>query len=111
MNVATLDEDGKIDELKLIFTGLRDVDLKLALKKAKGDFTKACEELLNLQYLEENGLRPKGIEGAFRHDQTPDRPRKLAKISFSLVAARLVVSALISSCWEHSPFSLRVQTH
>lgn len=70
VNVAALDEDGKVAELKAMFAELNEVDLRLTLKKAKGDFTKACEELLNLQYLEENGLRPKGIEGAFRGDET-----------------------------------------
>lgn len=69
VNVAALDEDGKVAELKVMFAELNEVDLKLTLKKVKGDFTKACEELLNLQFLEENGLRPKGIEGAFRDDE------------------------------------------
>ncbi|ROW03128.1 hypothetical protein VMCG_05684 [Cytospora schulzeri] len=68
VNVATLDEDGKVGELKLMFPLLRELDLRFTLKKADGDFTKACEELLSTQYLEENGLRPKGIEGAFRED-------------------------------------------
>ncbi|CAN8097869.1 unnamed protein product [Discula destructiva] len=72
VNVATLDEDGQVAELQLMFAGLNEVDLKLALKKAKGNFTRACEELLNLQYLEENGLRPKGIDGAFRDDSMVD---------------------------------------
>lgn len=69
VNVSALDEEGKVAELKVMFAELNEVDLKLTLKKVKGDFTKACEELLNLQYLEENGLRPKGIEGAFRDDE------------------------------------------
>lgn len=68
VNVSTLDEDGKVAELKLMFPLLRQLDLRFTLKKAAGDFTKACEELLSTQYLEENGLRPKGIEGAFRED-------------------------------------------
>lgn len=68
VNVSTLDEDGKVAELKAMFPLLRELDLRFTLKKAAGDFTKACEELLSTQYLEENGLRPKGIEGAFRED-------------------------------------------
>lgn len=68
VNVSTLDEDGKIAELKTMFPLLRELDLRFTLKKAAGDFTIACEELLSTQYLEENGLRPKGIEGAFRED-------------------------------------------
>lgn len=65
VSVATLDEDGKIAELKLIFPTLRPYDVAYTLKKARGDFTQACEELLNMQYLEENGLRSRGIDGAF----------------------------------------------
>lgn len=68
VNVSTLDEDGKVAELKAMFPLLSELDLRFTLKKAAGDFTKACEELLSTQYLEENGLRPKGIEGAFRED-------------------------------------------
>ncbi|KAF3761757.1 hypothetical protein M406DRAFT_265985, partial [Cryphonectria parasitica EP155] len=68
VNVSALDEDGKVAELKTMFADLSDMDLRMTLKKFKGDFTKACEELLNIQYLEEQGLRPKGIEGAFRLD-------------------------------------------
>lgn len=68
INVATLDYDGKVAELKTIFADLSEIDMRMALKKSNGDFSKACEELLNIQYLEENGLRPKGIEGAFIPD-------------------------------------------
>lgn len=76
VNFALLDEDGKVAELKSMFAGLSEVDLKLTLRKFKGDFTKTCDELLNLNFLEENGLRPKGIEGAFR-DERIDYSSKL----------------------------------
>lgn len=69
VNVASLDEDGKVSELQSIFPTLRPYDVAHTLKKVGGDFTQACEELLNLQYLEENGLRTRGIEGAFRPDE------------------------------------------
>lgn len=68
VDVLALDEDGKIAELKVMFPLLKDMDIKFSLRKADGDFTKACEELLSTQFLEENGLRPKGIDGAFRDD-------------------------------------------
>lgn len=68
VDVLALDEDGKIAELKVMFPLLKDMDIKFCLRKADGDFTKACEELLSTQFLEENGLRPKGIDGAFRED-------------------------------------------
>ncbi|POS73630.1 hypothetical protein DHEL01_v207976 [Diaporthe helianthi] len=74
VDVLALDEDGKIAELKIMFPLLKDMDVRFALRKADGDFTKACEELLSTQFLEDNGLRPKGIEGAFRdHGHTGRR--------------------------------------
>ena len=94
VNVATLDEEGKIEELRFMFTGMSDVDLKFTLKKAKGDFTKACEELLNLQYLEENGLRPKGIEGAFHDERMADFASKLTQVSVTFSSAFAFVSGL-----------------
>lgn len=69
VNIATLDEQGKIAELQLIFPTLSNLDIKLTLQKQKGDFTKTCEHLLDIQYLEENGLRLKGIDSAFRLDE------------------------------------------
>lgn len=93
VNISTLDEDGKVGELKIMFPRLRELDLKFALKKAGGDFTKTCDELLNTQYLEENGLRPKGIEGAFREDDHVG-PRKGKKI---LSARRSPNLGLVSS--------------
>lgn len=68
VDVLALDEDGKIAELKTMFPLLKDIDIRFSLRKADGDFTRACEELLSTQFLEENGLRPRGIEGAFRDD-------------------------------------------
>ncbi|KAJ4423860.1 hypothetical protein N0V82_001444 [Gnomoniopsis sp. IMI 355080] len=88
VNVAALDDDGKVAELKLMFAELNEVDLRLTLKKAKGDFTKACEELLNIQYLEENGLRPKGIDGAFRDDQMVNYQSKSRDSFFCLSSYR-----------------------
>lgn len=69
VSIASLDDEGKIAELKLIFPTLRPYDISHTLKKVEGDFTRACEELLNTQYLEENGLRARGIEGAYRPDE------------------------------------------
>lgn len=106
VNVAALDEDGKVAELKLMFAELNDVDLKLALKKAKGDFTRACEELLNLQYLEENGLRPKGIDGAFRDDHLVNYQSKLIKkfiCFFSSLYSCLTFNAIFHSVLRQTP--------
>lgn len=68
IDVSKLDHDEKVAELMVMFPILKAVDISYALKKAEDDFDKAFEELLNTQYLEENGLRPRGIDGAFRPD-------------------------------------------
>ena len=80
-DVLALDEEGKIAELKIMFPLLKDMDIKFCLRKADGDFTKACEELLSTQFLEENGLRPKGIDGAFREDDHVGHKKGKKKIS------------------------------
>ncbi|KAK7708064.1 hypothetical protein SLS64_006886 [Diaporthe eres] len=81
VDVLALDEDGKIAELKVMFPLLKDMDIKFSLRKADGDFTKACEELLSTQFLEENGLRPKGIDGAFRDDEHVGHKKGKTRIS------------------------------
>lgn len=94
VNVATLDDEGKVAELKVMFPGLSELDMKIVLKKGKGDFIKACEELLNMQYLEENGLRPKGIDGAFRLD---------AQVGYK---GKLGQTFLIDCCFQFACYSL-----
>lgn len=92
VDVLALDEDGKIAELKIMFPLLKDMDIRFSLRKADGDFTKACEELLSTQFLEDNGLRPKGIEGAFRDDNHNGRKKgKRGFYSIKLIAAFLTV--------------------
>lgn len=81
VDVLALDEEGKIAELKVMFPLLKDMDIKFSLRKADGDFTKACEELLSTQFLEENGLRPKGIDGAFRDDDHVGHKKGKTRIS------------------------------
>lgn len=91
VDVLALDEEGKVAELKVMFPLLKDMDVRFALRKAGGDFTKACEELLSTQFLEENGLRPKGIDGAFRDDNHVGH-RKGKKI---LIAAKLTMAFFV----------------
>lgn len=86
VNIATLDNEGKVAELQTMFPGLVRLDLELTLRKCKGDFMQACEELLNMQFLEENGLRPKGIDGAFRPDGEIGYKGKIARSFPSLVS-------------------------
>lgn len=64
-----LSEDEKIRELKLIFQNRwKDWKLDLVLRRCHGNLERAFDELLNLQFLEEEGNCPKGIDGFF----TPD---------------------------------------
>ncbi|KAL2873882.1 hypothetical protein SGCOL_010948 [Colletotrichum sp. CLE4] len=70
--------DGESDQEKLLqlqdmFTDLKQHDVSFALKKAKGDFQAALETLLNIQYLESIGERPKGIDG-FVDSGLPQKP-------------------------------------
>lgn len=73
----TLSEEGKEAALAEMFTSLKLLDVKFALKKAKGDASLALDELLNTELLEQTGQRLKGIDGFFRPDETvPSKKRK-----------------------------------
>ncbi|KAK1728613.1 hypothetical protein CaCOL14_000181 [Colletotrichum acutatum] len=64
--IATFDGDSdqdKLLQLQDMFSDLKPHDVSFSLKKAKGDFQAALETLLNIQYLESIGERPKGIDG------------------------------------------------
>lgn len=104
VDVLALDEDGKIAELKIMFPLLKHMDVRFALRKADGDFTKACEELLSTQFLEENGLRPKGIEGAFRGDGHTGRKKGKNKTLFhKSITAGLVAAWSTTFCFLWPP--------
>jgi hypothetical protein len=64
----TLSEDDMLEQLNGIFVQLKAHDIKFALRRAKGDFQKAVDDLLNIQMLEDEGERPKGIDAFFRPD-------------------------------------------
>ena len=52
------------------FPGLKDIDIKDALKKSDGDIVKASDYLLNITHLEETSQRPKGVDGFFADDNS-----------------------------------------
>lgn len=64
-----LSEDDKIASLRMIFPNFKDHTIKFVLKQAGADIERAFDELLNRQFLEENGELAKGV-GAF---YVPDR--------------------------------------
>ncbi|TVY47338.1 Smr domain-containing protein [Lachnellula occidentalis] len=70
-----LDEERKEIALMGIFPTLNTYDVKWTLKKYNGNASLAIDELMNESFLEENGLRHKGID-AFSESDTPSRPRK-----------------------------------
>ncbi|KAI0377054.1 hypothetical protein F5Y04DRAFT_193831 [Hypomontagnella monticulosa] len=58
-----LSDEEKVDKLAQMFVSLKTIDVKLTLQKLKGDASLAIDELLNLQWLEDSGQRPKGVDG------------------------------------------------
>ncbi|EPE04795.1 smr domain containing protein [Ophiostoma piceae UAMH 11346] len=64
--------------LRAAFPGLKDIDIKNALKKSDGDMDKASDYLLNITYLEETSQRPKGVDGFFANgDFRPGSKRRV----------------------------------
>ena len=51
-----------------MFPTLKELDLRNAVETHGGDLDKAIDELQNLQYLEETGQRPKGVDGLLCDD-------------------------------------------
>ncbi|KAI1265414.1 hypothetical protein F5Y18DRAFT_386483 [Xylariaceae sp. FL1019] len=71
IHVSVLDglsTEEKERRLADMFASLKPIDVRLALKKAKGDADLAMDELLNLEWLEQTGERPKGIDGFYVSD-------------------------------------------
>ncbi|KAK7931455.1 smr domain-containing protein [Apiospora marii] len=67
----------KEEQLLSMFTSLKPVDVRLALKKTKGDASLAIDHLLNIEWLEQTGQRVKGVDGFYTPDETaPQRKRK-----------------------------------
>ncbi|KAH7040805.1 uncharacterized protein B0I36DRAFT_311521 [Microdochium trichocladiopsis] len=64
-----LTESEKEQQLAEMFTSLKPVDVRLALKKAGGNASAAIDSLLNLQWLEQTGQRVKGVEGFYLSDE------------------------------------------
>ncbi|KAI2628835.1 hypothetical protein GGR54DRAFT_588987 [Hypoxylon sp. NC1633] len=73
-----LSYDAKVGRLLEMFVKLKHkhIDVEQALRRSKGDASLAFDDLLNLQFLEETGLRPKGIDGFFVLDDGAPRKKK-----------------------------------
>ncbi|KAI1319673.1 hypothetical protein F5Y16DRAFT_95202 [Xylariaceae sp. FL0255] len=80
IHVSILDgltDDEKERRLVDMFVSLRPIDIQLVLRKVKGDADAAMDELLNLQWLEQTGQRPKGIDAFYvsEEDALPGRKK------------------------------------
>ncbi|KAI0113254.1 hypothetical protein F4814DRAFT_421290 [Daldinia grandis] len=73
-----LTESEKEEQLVQMFISLKPIDVRLSLQKSKGNASLALDELLNLQWLEQTGQRPKGIDGFYvsDDDNIPNRRKK-----------------------------------
>ncbi|TEA18936.1 Smr domain-containing protein [Colletotrichum sidae] len=69
-------EEEKLLQLQEMFSDLKPHDVSFALKKARGDFQMALETLLNVQFLESIGERPKGVDGFFEPERPISKPGK-----------------------------------
>jgi hypothetical protein len=87
-----LSDEEKVRQLAAMFVSLKPIDIKLALQKAKGDADLAMDELLNLQWLEQTGQRPKGIDGFFVSDDEVPIKRKQGRKKKTKRASKAVAS-------------------
>ncbi|KAI0433703.1 hypothetical protein F5Y09DRAFT_297905 [Xylaria sp. FL1042] len=66
----------KVGRLAAMFVSLKQIDIRMALQKAKGDANLAMDELLNLQLLEQTGQRPKGVDGFYISDEDASKGKR-----------------------------------
>ncbi|KAI1758382.1 hypothetical protein F4782DRAFT_477849 [Xylaria castorea] len=79
LHVSVLDgltNEEKERRLAAMFVSLKLIDIKLTLQKTKGDADLAMDELLNLQWLEQTGQRPKGVDGFYVSDDDVTKAKK-----------------------------------
>ncbi|KAF6811031.1 smr domain-containing protein [Colletotrichum sojae] len=101
--IETFDGDSeqeKLAQLREMFSDLKPHDVSFALKKAQGDFQAALETLLNIQYLESIGERPKGIDGFFQPEKPVGKKGKGKKRKKAILSD---VSSSSSSIAETAP--------
>ncbi|KAI0973252.1 hypothetical protein F4678DRAFT_426194 [Xylaria arbuscula] len=82
IHVSALDDltnQEKLSRLAAMFVSLKQIDIRMALQKAKGDANLAMDELLSLQLLEQAGERPKGVDGFYVSDDDASMSRKKAR--------------------------------
>lgn len=83
--------------LAAMFVCLKPIDVKLALKKNKGDADLAIDELLNLHLLEQTGQRPKGVDGFYVSDDDVPKAKKRARRKTKKISKAAYVSKAVPS--------------
>ncbi|KAI1827265.1 hypothetical protein F4861DRAFT_400452 [Xylaria intraflava] len=82
LHISALDDlsdEQKERELASMFVSLTPADIKLALQKVNGDADLAMDELLNIQWLEQTGQRPKGVDAFYVSDDDVPKGRGKGK--------------------------------
>lgn len=72
-------EESKIFQLQSMFAELKEFDIKHSLRKCKGDFQEALDDLLNVQYLKSTGQQTKGVDGFFQLDEESGTKKRKGK--------------------------------
>ncbi|KAI5922827.1 hypothetical protein F4810DRAFT_671611 [Camillea tinctor] len=100
-----LSDEEKESQLVSMFVSLKPIDIKLTLQKCKGDASLAIDELLNLQWLEQTGQRPKGVNGFFVSDDdtAPSKKKKGKKKKTKIAKAAVATPPLRSPSNEGAP--------
>ncbi|KAK8085021.1 hypothetical protein PG997_006292 [Apiospora hydei] len=91
----------KEEQLLSMFTSLKPVDVRLALKKNKGDASLAIDHLLNIEWLEQTGQRIKGVDGFYTPDET-----NIAYLSERFTQPESDIEAIYRHCGESTGASV-----
>ncbi|KAI1099853.1 hypothetical protein F4804DRAFT_320741 [Jackrogersella minutella] len=106
----SLSDDEKEHQLTQMFSSLKHLDVKLALRKFKGDASLAMDELLNLQWLEQTGQRPKGVDGFYVSDDDNVMSKKKRKGKKKKVKVAPTKAITSKNTYEEASNSDLVQT-
>ena len=96
-----LNGEGKESFLIAMFPALRPFDVKLSLKKYKGDANRVIDDLTFQSFLEENGERQRGVDG-FEHSELSAKTRKNGKkkLRGTKYGAPITPSAFRTTQWD-----------
>ncbi|KAI1662119.1 hypothetical protein F4813DRAFT_343512 [Daldinia decipiens] len=107
-----LTDSEKEEQLIQIFVSLKPIDVKLSLQKSKGNASLAIDELLNLQWLEQTGQRPKGVDGFYvsDDDNIPNKRRRKGRKKKKVAKVTLAKHADSESTFQEASDGDTVQS-